>query len=63
MLLFSSLSVVSMVLLYFVILIVSFPVYVKVVHFVFWRCGSVFSFCSCCGGAFSDSVYVVFIVV
>jgi hypothetical protein len=34
----------------FVILLASFPVYVKVARFVFWRCGSVFSFCSCVVG-------------
>jgi hypothetical protein len=36
----------------FVNFYVSFPVYVKVAHFVFWCCGLVFSFCSYVVGCF-----------
>jgi hypothetical protein len=36
----------------FVILFLSFPLYVKAAHFTLWCCGSVFLFCSCVVGCF-----------
>jgi hypothetical protein len=36
----------------FVIIFVSFPIYVKAARFVFWCCGSVSSCCSCEAGCF-----------
>jgi hypothetical protein len=42
---------VSLLLLCVVILFISFQMYVKVVHSAFWRCGSVFLFCSCVVGS------------
>jgi hypothetical protein len=45
----------------FVIFLLSFSLYVKVDHFVFWFCRSISVFCFCEAGMFFDFVYIVII--